>query len=368
MNKDAVQHERGPRNSTIRRQMSLLYGEGVANAGVGGDSLSPSAIARAQAAAAAAVAAVTSARIPISSAASSPSSVRDPLPESTTPESVGATTSFDRSASVTSPMQSTTTSSAMDTSLLHTLVPSRPLALPYLAMPKYSLSDLCLPPSIASPDALCESAARIVFGNIEWAKYLPAFNSLPLKDQVILLQEGWRELFLLSLSQTLLPVEADTLLSLSAANRANNASISNGLPGSTVNESSTDAVLPLLKQIGQLRDCVARLRTLHVDATEYMCLKWIVLFRNEIGGCSGRSIQQAATISLLQDQAQLTLLRYVTSAHPGQPLRLTRLLMAASALRDTSAALIERLFFQNTLKDITIERVIADMLKKSDVL
>ena len=86
--------------------------------------------------------------------------------------------------------------------------------------------------------------------------------------QVVLLQESWRELFVLSLAQTLLPVEVEPLLALA---------------GAAASHQTAELMLPLLKEVGQLREVVARLRALRVDPTEYMCLKWIVLFKT--GAC-----------------------------------------------------------------------------------
>ena len=56
-------------------------------------------------------------------------------------------------------------------------------------------------------ETVCETAARLLFMNVKWAKSVPAFGSLPLKDQLTLLEESWRELFVLGASQFNLPLE-----------------------------------------------------------------------------------------------------------------------------------------------------------------
>jgi hypothetical protein len=56
-------------------------------------------------------------------------------------------------------------------------------------------------------ETLCETAARLLFMNVKWAKSVPAFVSLPLRDQLMLLEESWRELFVLGASQFNLPWE-----------------------------------------------------------------------------------------------------------------------------------------------------------------
>lgn len=49
--------------------------------------------------------------------------------------------------------------------------------------------------------------------SVKWAKNVPAFLSLPFRDQVLLLEEGWRELFVLGAAQFQMPIEAGPLLS-----------------------------------------------------------------------------------------------------------------------------------------------------------
>lgn len=39
-------------------------------------------------------------------------------------------------------------------------------------------------PVITSPDSVCETAARLLFMNVRWARHLPAYTALPFRDQV----------------------------------------------------------------------------------------------------------------------------------------------------------------------------------------
>ena len=65
-----------------------------------------------------------------------------------------------------------------------------------------------------SPEAICEAAARLLFMSVKWAKTVPAFNALPFRDQVVLLEESWRELFVLGAAQFQIPIDAGPLLSV----------------------------------------------------------------------------------------------------------------------------------------------------------
>jgi hypothetical protein len=64
----------------------------------------------------------------------------------------------------------------------------------------------------SNPEAVCEAAARLLFMSIKWTKNVPAFLGLPYRDQVTLLEESWRELFVLGAAQFQMPIDAPTLL------------------------------------------------------------------------------------------------------------------------------------------------------------
>ena len=52
-----------------------------------------------------------------------------------------------------------------------------------------------------SSGSVHETAARLLFMTVKWARSIPSFLQLSFRDQAILLEEGWSELFLLSAAQ-----------------------------------------------------------------------------------------------------------------------------------------------------------------------
>ncbi len=72
-----------------------------------------------------------------------------------------------------------------------------------------------------NPETICEAAARLLFMSVKWAKNVPAFLSLPFRDQALLLEEGWRELFVLGAAQFQMPIEAGPLLSAAGESDSN---------------------------------------------------------------------------------------------------------------------------------------------------
>ncbi|XP_017881192.1 nuclear receptor subfamily 2 group E member 1 [Ceratina calcarata] len=157
MNKDAVQHERGPRNSTLRRQMALYFKEPEMMANM----------------------------------VSQPSTALDlALPKPP----------IESRVSVAAP------------------APHHPLPLycNNMAMSKIpvtmsGLSSLSLMPAITA-ESICEQAARLLFLNVHWARDVAAGTNLVIEDQLTLLEASWRELFLLAAAQMLPTLDPTPLL------------------------------------------------------------------------------------------------------------------------------------------------------------
>lgn len=115
-----------------------------------------------------------------------------------------------------------------------------------------------------SPETLYESAVHLLYMSVTWARNIPTFLDLPFRDQAILLEEGWSELFVLSAAQFSLPVEMGPLLSAA---------------GLQVDKAPTDKIVAGMADIRLLQNIIARFRRVQIDSTEYACLKAIVLFK-----------------------------------------------------------------------------------------
>lgn len=74
------------------------------------------------------------------------------------------------------------------------------------------LGNFSLPPLI-NPDKIYESATRYLYMSVSWARNIPTFLELPFRDQAILLEESWSELFTLCMIQCSLPLDIGVLLS-----------------------------------------------------------------------------------------------------------------------------------------------------------
>uniref|UniRef100_A0A4W5RJ45 Nuclear receptor subfamily 2, group E, member 1 n=1 Tax=Hucho hucho TaxID=62062 RepID=A0A4W5RJ45_9TELE len=304
MNKDAVQHERGPRTSTIRKQVALYFrGHKEVN---------------------------------------------------------GSSTHFPGS-SLPGPPFFTTVTQLEPHNLEMSTVASTPerQAIVGLAQPtpKYPHEVSGTPMYLyeVATESVCESAARLLFMSIKWAKSVPAFSTLPLPDQLILLEDAWRELFVLGIAQWAIPVDSNTLLAVSGMNTDN---------------TESQRLNNIISEIQALQEVVTRFRQLRLDATEFACLKCIVTFKAAVpthGGSELRSFRNASAIAALQDEAQLTLNSYIHTRYPTQPCRFGKLLLLLPALRSVSPSTIEEVFFKKTIGNVPITRLLSDMYKSSDI-
>ncbi|XP_004855483.1 nuclear receptor subfamily 2 group E member 1 [Heterocephalus glaber] len=303
MNKDAVQHERGPRTSTIRKQVALYFRGHKEDNG----------------------------------AATHFPSAALPAPAFFTAVTQLEPHSLELAAVSATPERQTLVSLAQPT-------PKYPHEVNGTPMYLYEVAT----------ESVCESAARLLFMSIKWAKSVPAFSTLSLQDQLMLLEDAWRELFVLGIAQWAIPVDANTLLAVSGMNGDN---------------TDSQKLNKIISEIQALQEVVARFRQLRLDATEFACLKCIVTFKAvpPHSGSELRSFRNAAAIAALQDEAQLTLNSYIHTRYPTQPCRFGKLLLLLPALRSISPSTIEEVFFKKTIGNVPITRLLSDMYKSSDI-
>ncbi|CAB3992290.1 photoreceptor-specific nuclear receptor-like [Paramuricea clavata] len=198
-------------------------------------------------------------------------------------------------------------------------------------------SELCPPTSFS----LYDSSIQLLYMSVSWARNIPMFMDLPFRDQAILLEEAWSELFLLNAVHYFLPVDLTTLISATDLSPS---------------QSSTSK---LVKEIRTLQNVVARFHQLQINAVEYACLKAVVLFKSDL-----RGLRAPHDIEKLQDQAQIILNDYCQT-HVKSPdnARFGKLLLTLPLLRSVNPKMIEQVFFRRDGEVISIEKILCDMFK-----
>ncbi|KAG1714900.1 Nuclear receptor subfamily 2 group E member 1 [Nymphon striatum] len=189
-----------------------------------------------------------------------------------------------------------------------------------------------------------ETTARILFMVIQWARSLTPLQTLANRDQIALLEESWKDLFLLTLAQWSATGLVD--ISLILAN-------SKVLPDSKSKDSEKDEMIRVIKL---MYDVLGRFRQLSPDCAETGCIKAIILFRPETFG-----LCDTHPISMLQDQVQCILSDYVRQKYPRQATRFGRLLLTLSVLRSIGASIVEKLFFQEATGKVSLHSLLNNM-------
>lgn len=145
-------------------------------------------------------------------------------------------------------------------------------------IPNLPLSESSL---LKSTQSLYESATKLLFLSIRWAKSIPSFNQLPLGDQKRLLNESWAEIFVIAASQWGLVIDDESL-----------------------------ATVPFLKHLWNV---IKHFVALKIDHFEAACLKALILFRDD----SSES-QISHQIVLLQNQTLCLLIEKCGGLRFGQ--------------------------------------------------
>lgn len=112
--------------------------------------------------------------------------------------------------------------------------------------------------------SLYDSATKLLFLSIRWAKSIPSFNQLPIHEQRKLLNQSWAELFVIAAAQWGLAINDELL-----------------------------ATTPSLKL---LQSVIKQFTSLKIDHFEAACLKALILFRSDL------QEDQTHQVLLLQNQ------------------------------------------------------------------
>ncbi|XP_031337233.1 nuclear receptor subfamily 2 group E member 1 [Photinus pyralis] len=295
MNKDAVQHERGPRNSTLRRQQQQMV-----------QLLNETAPKLMNAPPNAAIDLV----LPTSSA---PPRFHPPLPLSPS----------------------------------GTFFNQPPIPIPRIPFGFHAPPPVVLTETL-NPSHICEAAARLLFFNVTWAKTVSTFTSLTIEDQLLLLEESWRELFILGAAQYLPPLELGPLVHCSSLVKR-----------------EPERLAALEKDVLDFQSVLTRIIQFRVDPYEFACLRAILLFKTTFDNMSPNSklLKDAEKVVGVQENTQLMLNKYVLATYPSQPLRFGKLLLLLPVLQTVKSSTIEELFFKNTIGNIPIVNIICNMYR-----
>ncbi|KAM9312839.1 nuclear receptor subfamily 2 group C member 1 [Gastrophryne carolinensis] len=196
---------------------------------------------------------------------------------------------------------------------------------------------------------ICESASRLLFLSMHWARSIPSFQALGQEVSISLVKACWNELFSLGLAQCSQVMNVETILT----------AFVNHLQNSMQHDKlSADKIKLVMEHIFKLQEFCNSMVRINLDGYEYAYLKAIVLFSPDHPG-----LENASHIEKLQEKAYMEFQDYVTRTYPDDTYRLSRLLLRLPALRLMSAAVMEELFFAGLIGNVQIDSIIPYILR-----
>ncbi|XP_031657648.1 nuclear receptor subfamily 2 group C member 1 isoform X8 [Oncorhynchus kisutch] len=208
-------------------------------------------------------------------------------------------------------------------------------------------------PEYLNVNYICESASRLLFLSMHWARSIPAFQALGGQDNDInLMKACWNELFALGLAQCSNVMNVSTILAAIINH------LQTSLQDGTGEKLSPERVKLVMEHIWRMQEFCNSMAKLSPDVYEYAYLKAIILFSPDHPG-----IDNTLQIERFQEKAYMELQDYVTRTYPEDSYRLSKLLLRLPALRLMSSVVTEELFFTGLIGNVQIDSIIPYILK-----
>lgn len=250
-----------------------------------------------------------------------------------------------------------------------------------------------------------ESAAQLLFQNVNFLKNLTQFTQLLLSDQLLLFEESWREFFIMGIAERMYPVNFTQLL---FAYEISKADCHDPIPKMS-NET-------MIREIQAFQEILNKFIQMRVDKNEFVYLRAIVLYKSDwsnsnnnnnnnnnegnsdknkdnsqdiitstsddsssdmshnnstttvktSSSASGRSLEEPLKVKALEISAQQALAAYTQHYYGiSHQIRYKNLLALLPSLKQVSHCTIEELFFRQNIKDVPLLKLLIDLYLKA---
>uniref|UniRef100_A0A3B3T3Q7 Nuclear receptor subfamily 2, group C, member 1 n=1 Tax=Paramormyrops kingsleyae TaxID=1676925 RepID=A0A3B3T3Q7_9TELE len=199
-------------------------------------------------------------------------------------------------------------------------------------------------PEYLNVNYICESASRLLFLSMHWARSIPAFQALGQESNISLMKACWNELFALGMAQCSHVMNVATILA---------AIISHLQSGLQEEKLSAERVKLVMEHIWRMQEFCNSMSKLSLDAYEYAYLKAIVLFSPDHPG-----IDNTLQIQRFQEKAYMELQDYVAQMYPEDTYRVVMMVWCGAVLRPP-----KELFFAGLIGNVQIDSIIPYILK-----
>jgi len=194
-----------------------------------------------------------------------------------------------------------------------------------------------------TPQFVCETASRLLFLSVHWARRLPVFRSLPYSTQVSLMRNSWSDLFLLGLVQCRTQLCLPSLLS-ALASQLSHWLEEDRLPLQRAGQ--------LTKHLSRVRQLAASLEGYSISPQEFAYLRLLALFGPDQSCAALRRVVEPLSDRVLSSFRN----------HCQDKNRFPRLLLCLAPLRSLQPDLLEELFFSGLIGSVQIDSVIPYIL------
>ncbi|KAH0622105.1 hypothetical protein JD844_024101 [Phrynosoma platyrhinos] len=205
---------------------------------------------------------------------------------------------------------------------------------------------------LKTPDVVCVQASEVLLKTVAFIRNLPSFFQLPPEDQILLTEQCWTPLFILGLAQEQVDFELEetstpSLLKIILLNQTltDNEQLQNYLVGAS------------LTQVQKLKNILGKFWDSDLCAKEYAYLKGIVLFNPDLQDLKCRTF-----IQNLQQEAQQTLMEFISMIHCRNLRRYTWLMELLGFLRSFQTNTVGDLFFKPFLGDVNLSSLFRETL------
>ncbi|CAF3387205.1 unnamed protein product [Rotaria socialis] len=192
---------------------------------------------------------------------------------------------------------------------------------------------------------ICETASRILFQSIDWIKCNTCFQALDTQLKIILIQNNWLPLFILSLLQCSPTVNLPNILTTLLTKKLDNY------------ESNK------YNQLRRIQSLLYEFDRLQVTSIEYAYLKLMLVFNPSQSNEFSQSYDQidAYRILIYKELRDCLNDRLLSTSY--DELRLGRLLLKLSSLAEIDTSIIEEIFFVGLIGSVQISKIIPCIFK-----
>ncbi|XP_061701609.1 nuclear receptor subfamily 5, group A, member 5 isoform X2 [Syngnathoides biaculeatus] len=192
---------------------------------------------------------------------------------------------------------------------------------------------------------MCKMADQTLFGLVEWARNSALFKELKVEDQMVLLQSCWSELLVLDHLCRQVTYGKEGCIYLVMGQQIEMSTI------------ISQAGPTLSSLVTRTQDLVSKLKALHFDRHEFVCLKYLVLFNPDV-----KSVQSRRQVEHTQERVNRALMEHTQRTHPGHSDKFGQLLLRLPEVRSISLQVEEYLYQRHLLGDLPCNSLLTEML------